>query len=106
MLMAHRIGEHPDVMLPVMVCQDGFITSHAIENIELVEDEKVKAFVGEYKPTHYLLDRENPISVVLWICRCIISSTRDSSTGNGKRQKVILEVAEEFYKLTEENTDF
>ena len=30
MLMAHRIAEHPDVMLPVMVCQDGFITSHAV----------------------------------------------------------------------------
>ncbi len=50
MLMANRIGEHPDVMLPVMVCQDGFITSHAIENIELLEDDKVKEFVGEYNP--------------------------------------------------------
>jgi len=87
MLMAHRIGEHPDVMLPVMVCQDGFITSHAIENIELVEDEKVKAFVGEYKPTHYLLDRENPILWVLWICRCIISSTRDSRHRQWKTPK-------------------
>ena len=45
MLMANRIGEHPDVMLPVMVCQDGFITSHAIENIELIEDDKVREFV-------------------------------------------------------------
>ena len=29
MLMAHRIAEHKDVQLPVMVCQDGFITSHS-----------------------------------------------------------------------------
>ena len=36
-LMAHRIAEHKDVMLPLMVCQDGFITSHAIENIEFTE---------------------------------------------------------------------
>ena len=50
-LQAMRIGEA--VGLPIMICQDGFITSHAIENIELVEDEKVKAFVGEYKPEHY-----------------------------------------------------
>ena len=42
-----------------MVCQDGFITSHSIENIELLEDEKVKSFVGEYKPVQYLLDRNN-----------------------------------------------
>ena len=40
--MAHRIAEHKDVLLPLMVCQDGFITSHSIENIELEEDEKVK----------------------------------------------------------------
>ena len=49
-LQAMRIGE--SVGLPIMICQDGFITSHAIENIELVEDEKVKAFVGEYKPAN------------------------------------------------------
>jgi hypothetical protein len=37
-LMAHRIAEHPDVRLPLMVCEDGFITSHALENIELEDD--------------------------------------------------------------------
>lgn len=41
--------------LPVMVCQDGFITSHAIENIELVETEKVQTFIGEYTPAYALL---------------------------------------------------
>ena len=46
LLMAHRIAEHKDVLLPLMVCQDGFITSHSIENIELVEDEKVKEFIN------------------------------------------------------------
>ena len=55
MVMAHRIAEHKDVRLPIMICQDGFITSHSIENIELIEDEKVKEFVGTYKPDHYLL---------------------------------------------------
>jgi pyruvate ferredoxin oxidoreductase alpha subunit len=47
-LQAYRISEHKDVHLPVMICQDGFITSHALANIELIEDDKVKAFVGEY----------------------------------------------------------
>ena len=51
MLMAHRIAEHKDVNLPVMICMDGFITSHAIENI-LLEDEtnkelKEEKFVNE-----------------------------------------------------------
>ena len=63
LIMAHRIAEHKDVMLPVTVCQDGFITSHSIENIELLEDDVVKNFVGEYKPEHYLLNSKEPISV-------------------------------------------
>ncbi len=50
-LQAMRIAETPDVRLPIMVCQDGFITSHAVENIELEEDEAVKKFVGEYNPS-------------------------------------------------------
>lgn len=62
-LQAHRIAEHPDVRLPLMVCEDGFITSHAIENIEIEEDDAVKAFVGEYHPENYLLKQENPLAV-------------------------------------------
>ena len=56
LLMAHRIAENKDVLLPIMICQDGFITSHAIENIVLEDDETVKKFVGTYKPDHYLLN--------------------------------------------------
>ncbi|GAE89275.1 pyruvate ferredoxin oxidoreductase [Acetivibrio straminisolvens] len=101
MLMAHRIGEHPDVMLPVMVCQDGFITSHAIENIELVEDDKVKAFVGEYKPEQYLLNKENPISVgPLDLQMHYFEHKRQQAQAMANAKKVILEVSEEFYKLT------
>lgn len=60
-LQAMRIGER--VRLPVMICQDGFITSHAVENIILEEDEPVRAFVGEYQPENYLLKQENPLAV-------------------------------------------
>lgn len=49
--------------LPVMICQDGFITSHAVENIDLLEDSKVKAFVGEYEPEHYLLNKDETYAV-------------------------------------------
>ena len=44
------------LQFPVMVCQDGFIISHAVENIELIEDDKVKEFVGEYDPENSLLN--------------------------------------------------
>lgn len=49
--------------LPIMICQDGFITSHGVSNIELIEDEKVREFVGEYQPENYLLKHENPLAV-------------------------------------------
>jgi len=44
---AWRIGEHPDVQLPVMVCLDGFTLSHTMENVMTLPDEAVKDFVGE-----------------------------------------------------------
>jgi pyruvate ferredoxin oxidoreductase alpha subunit len=54
--------------LPVMVCQDGFITSHGVSNIELLEDSEVKDFVGEYMPDEYLLKSENPLEClhIIW----------------------------------------
>ncbi len=61
---AVRIAEHPDVRLPVMVCMDGFITSHAIENLTTIDDADVQAFVGEPVASGTtLLDVENPSSV-------------------------------------------
>lgn len=100
-LMANRIGEHKDVQLPVMVCQDGFITSHAIENIELVEDEIVKKFVGEYHPEYYLLNRENPIAVgPLDLQAHCFEHKRQQAEAMKNAKKVILEVSEEFAKLT------
>ena len=55
-VMAARISEHPDVMLPVLVCQDGFTLTHSEEPLVLTPDEDVKAFVGEYKIPLPLLD--------------------------------------------------
>ncbi|NLO83473.1 MAG: pyruvate ferredoxin oxidoreductase [Clostridiales bacterium] len=101
LIQAVRIAEHKDVQLPVMVCFDGFITSHAVENIELIEDEKVKEFVGEYKPEHYLLNRENPIAVgPLDMPTFYFEHKRAQAESMKNAKRVILEVAEEFEKLT------
>lgn len=62
MLMAHRIAEDPSVMLPIMICQDGFITSHAVENIVMEDDETAKRFVGEYHPENYLLNPQQSVA--------------------------------------------
>lgn len=48
--------------LPIMVVMDGFTTSHNVENLELISDEVVADFVGEYKNENALLDTENPVT--------------------------------------------
>ena len=101
MVMAHRIAEHKDVRLPIMICQDGFITSHSIENIELIEDEKVKEFVGTYKPEHYLLNQNEPIAVgPMDLQAYLFEHKYQQAEAMRNAKKVILEVADKFEKMT------
>jgi pyruvate ferredoxin oxidoreductase alpha subunit len=104
MCMAMRIGEHPDVLLPVMSCQDGFITSHAIENIELLADEAVKKFAGEYHPEKYLLMKENPVSMGPYdIVHYYMEHKYQQALAMIKAKQVILDVSEEFAKISGRN---
>jgi len=99
MLMAHRIGEHPDVMLPVMICQDGFITSHSVENLLLEDDAPVKAFVGEYDPPHHLLDPLEPVAIGPYSVSPYVMELKVAQANAMMRAKdVILGVAEDFCK--------
>ncbi|MDH7508299.1 MAG: pyruvate ferredoxin oxidoreductase [Methanomassiliicoccales archaeon] len=61
-IMAFKIGEHLDLRLPVMTNFDGFITSHSLENLSLLQDDDVKKFVGEFKAIRPLLDYRNPVT--------------------------------------------
>jgi pyruvate ferredoxin oxidoreductase alpha subunit len=101
LIQAIRIGEHKDVMLPVMVCQDGFITSHAVENIELLEDDLVVNFIGEYKPEHYLLNSDEQIAMgPLDLPAHCFEHKREQAQGMINAKKVILEIAKEYEKLS------
>ena len=101
LIMAHRIAENKEVLLPLMVCQDGFITSHSIENIELIEDDKVKEFVGTYKPEHYLLNNKEPIAVgPLDVQSYLFEHKYQQAEAMRNAKKVILEVAKDFEKMT------
>ena len=101
LIMAHRIAENKDVLLPLMVCQDGFITSHSIENIELIEDDRVKEFVGTYKPEHYLLNDKEPIAVgPLDVQSFLFEHKYQQAEAMRNAKKVILEVAKDFEKMT------
>lgn len=101
MIQAYRIAEHADVRLPIMICQDGFITSHAVENIELLEDEEVRAFVGEYQPEHYLLNSKEPMAVGPYsITNYYMEAKKQHAEAMKNAKQVTLDVAEEYAKLS------
>lgn len=100
-IMAYRIAEHKDVRLPIMTCMDGFITSHAVENITLIEDEAVKNFVGEYNPEHYLLNENETMAVGPYaVSNYCMEAKRAQAQGMMNAKQVILDVAKEFEEIS------
>lgn len=101
LVQAYRIAEHKDVRLPIMACQDGFITSHAVQNIELLDTEDVKNFVGEYEPEHYLLNSNEVMAVGAYgVSDYYIEAKRAQAEGMKNVPSVVLEVASEYEKLS------
>ena len=100
-IQAYPIAEHADVHLPIMICQDGFITSHAVENIELLEDDEVKNFVGTYEPEEYLLNPGKPISVGPYsVSNYAMEAKKNQEIALENSKAVILEVAKKFEALS------
>ena len=60
MLIAPRLAEHPEVLLPVLVCQDGFTITHSAEPVSLLPDDAARTFVGDYRVPTPLLDVAHP----------------------------------------------
>lgn len=101
MVQAYRISEHKDVHLPIMICQDGFITSHAVENIELLEDDVVKNFVGEYEPENYLLNPNQPMAVGPYaITDYYMEAKRNQAEAMSHVPGVVKEIAKEFATIS------
>ena len=98
-IMAVKITE--TVKIPVMVCYDGFITSHSVENIVLMENEEVKKFLGEYVPDEYLLDENRHISIgPLDMQKDFFKHRVELADAMEKAKDVILQISEEFEKIT------
>ncbi|HAN87614.1 MAG TPA: pyruvate ferredoxin oxidoreductase [Firmicutes bacterium] len=98
---APRIAENPDVKLPVMVTMDGFIISHAMEVMEILEDEKVREFIGKYVPENPLLDVDNPVTLgPVDLQDWNFEHKRQQAEAMRNAKPVILDVASEYAKLT------
>lgn len=106
-ILAMRIAEHKDVLLPVMVCQDGFITSHAVEGVELFTDDQIKKFIGEYKPAMpTMLDVDNPVTYgPLDLQDFYFEHKRQQSEAVKNSLSVIPKIMEEFNKTFGRNHD-
>lgn len=101
MVMAFNIAEHKDVMLPIMICQDGFITSHAMMNMELLDDLTVKEFVGEREPVDYLLNPEEKFAVGPYaVSDYYMESRKAQAHAMENAKQVILDVAKDFEKIS------
>ena len=98
-IQAVRIAE--GLLSPVMVMQDGFITGHGVEGVNVLDDGVVKGFIGEYKPKHSLLDVDNPATYGSWdMYDFYFEHKRQQTDKLSKAMPVIVEVGKEYGKLT------
>ncbi|NPV88995.1 pyruvate ferredoxin oxidoreductase [Coprothermobacteraceae bacterium] len=101
-IQAIRIGEDPRVRFPVLVNYDGFTTSHAVETVEVLEDEEVRKFIGSFpRPEVNFLNIEKPASFgVLALQDYYMEFKRAQAEAYKNVKPVVLEVAEAYAKLT------
>jgi len=106
-LMAFRIGEHPDVRLPVMVNYDGFIISHTADALYMLPDAAAYDFIGPYKPAYSLLDVENPITIgPLDLTDYYFEHKVSEMEAHNKAFEIVRAIHEEFGHLTGRTYDF
>ena len=100
-IQAYPIAENKKVHLPVMVCQDGFITSHAVQNIELLDDDTVRDYVGTYEPEEYLLNPGRPVSVGPYsVSNYAMEAKKNQEIAMENSKAVILEAAKNFERIS------
>ena len=107
MLIALKVAENKNVLTPAMVMQDGFITSHSVQNVEILDDKIVKKFVGKYNPEHPLLNTKKPITVgPLDLFDYFFEHKYQQAEAMENSRKIIRQVDKEFYELTGRKYDF
>ena len=100
-VLAFRIGEHSDVLLPVAVGLDGFILSHAIEGIEPVSREEAMNFLGGDRQTDFKLTTSNPMSIgLLHLQDYYMEARAQVRDAQERARKVILDTFAEWENFT------
>ncbi|MFH1826566.1 MAG: pyruvate ferredoxin oxidoreductase [bacterium] len=85
------------VKLPAMATTDGFIISHGMERIEMLEDKQVQDYIGENKPATNLLDLDNPVTIgAIDLQDYYFEHNRQKAEAMRQAASVIVEVGKEF----------
>ncbi|MBN2422068.1 pyruvate ferredoxin oxidoreductase [Candidatus Woesearchaeota archaeon] len=106
-ILAIKLAEHPDVHLPVMVCQDGFITSHGIQNVKIFDDNKIREFLGERKPIKALLNVKDPVTMgPLQLQDYYFETKKQQDIAMQNAKKTYLEVGKALSGITGNTYDF
>jgi pyruvate ferredoxin oxidoreductase alpha subunit len=101
MFLAQRLSEHPEILLPTMVMQDGFITSHSVEPVEVLDDETAKKFIGEYNPEHSLILSKKPVTFgALQLFDYYFETKRQQELAMDNVWRFYYSIAEELSQLT------
>jgi pyruvate ferredoxin oxidoreductase alpha subunit len=99
-LMAFKVAEDSRVLLPVMVCFDGFFLSHISETVEIPDIEVVSGFLPKVKTQTPILDVDDPKSFnVMAFPEFFEEFQRDKHECMLRAEEVFDETAEEFEKL-------
>ncbi len=99
MIQSFPIVENLKVRLPMMVCFDGFETSHLSTNVETLSDARAKKFIGEVKTINPLFDFDNPVTYGAYTNpKYFFEMKRAQNEGIQTTRKVILEIGKQFGK--------
>ena len=77
---AYKMAEEREVLFPVIVNMDGFTLSHVIEPIELIDQEKIDAFLPPYEPL-YRLHPDHPVTMGAFALPSIFAETKTGTRG-------------------------
>lgn len=104
-LLAMKLAEK--VLLPVMVCQDGFITSHGVENVNIFDDKKVREFIGEHNYSYGLLNQKKPVTHgPLQLQDYYFETKSQQITAMEKAKSEYLNIGKELSKITNSSYGF
>jgi pyruvate ferredoxin oxidoreductase alpha subunit len=101
-IQAFRLAE--EISLPVMVCMDGFILTHAVEQVDIPEQAQVDEFLPPYEPRQ-VLDPDDPVSIGAMVGPEAFTEVRYLAHARQMQAlDLIPQIAEDFEKLFGRNS--